>query len=421
MNFLAARPGFGFANPNVAGAFFVLLAVGVWMFSAQGWRFWLCLMVWGGLTGLVVLTASRGSLVALAGGLFAIWGASRFPRPSRLQAMGMLVALISLGVLSVTGRMGERLAQSSWQDGSVAARTEILGRVPAMMVSAPRGWGWGKAAEAYQNWFQSAEDFRAYKHLVSMHATWLVEMGWLGRWAYVTGWLIVLVVCFQSPAAFGVWVALGLAGVFSHVGENPLLWGLPVAGCGVALARRIHSGIWPSKLTWGLCVSTSFCLLGIVAVVGALSARPVHWNGRLLTMGESRPEVWYYCPSPGVLGRAFGKSLLRNGAVGVAWDPDALADARPRCVVLSGRTGELPKRIRPEVVVWLNPPANLSNAEKAWLKNAGRREFHWGELRTDGNASELREWVETQGGTWHEVTGSGLLLISLPHPSLMLP
>ena len=159
MVFLAARADFGSGNPNLAGALFAMLAVGVWGFcggrsdEARPSRFWMCLAVSAGFGALLVMTASRGAIVALGVGLLALWWVAEWPRPRRWQVGGLVVAVVLLSLLAAFGRMGERVAESSTEDGSITSRLAIFRAVPAMLAASPQGWGRGQSAEAYQNWF----------------------------------------------------------------------------------------------------------------------------------------------------------------------------------------------------------------------------------------------------------------------------
>lgn len=242
MVFLAARADFGFGNPNLAAALFAMLAVGVWgisfgRFEARPAVFLGRMAASGTCAALIVLTASRGGLVALAAGFLVLWAVSGFLRPKVWQGFALAGALVLLVAFSALGRMGERVAESSPEDGSITSRVAIFRAVPAMLTAAPQGWGVGQSAVAYQNWFQAPEDLRTYKHLLSTHATWMVERGWGFRFVYLLGWGVVLVLCGKVPAALAVWVVFGVAGVFSHVGAD---------GCGSCLVwrwgRRFGSG-----------------------------------------------------------------------------------------------------------------------------------------------------------------------------------
>ena len=82
------------------------------------------------------------------------------------------------------------------EDRSISNRFELWKAAPTMMVDAPSGWGGGKSGQAYMNWYQPLDQHEAYRTLVNSHLTWLVELGWLGRFVYLTGWFTVFLMCF---------------------------------------------------------------------------------------------------------------------------------------------------------------------------------------------------------------------------------
>lgn len=427
MIFFAARPDFGFGNPNTAAAFFALLAVGLWGCFVGNWPwrkerariwFWVCLVLSTLLGGLIVATASRGGLVALGAGLSACWIAAGVPRPGIGRLLGVLAAVLILAGMAVSGRMGARVAGSSLEDGSITSRLTIYAQVPAMMAAAPGGWGAGKAAEAYHNWFQAKEDTRIYKHLVSTHATWLVEAGWGLRLAYVWGWLAVLLICWKNPAAFGVWVAFGVAGVFSHVGADGRLWVLPVVAGIWALAQRVFRRELPPCRVWVVCTLLAGGLMGAVAGLGAWQAPGVRYYGGHLTAGNEPAAVWFWSPDPAVLGRAYGKLVRGQGAAGVFWEEGNFLPDAPFRLVLSGNPQSLPLVEKEYDLIWLNPPGRLSEPQRAMVEKAARKVILWGELRTDASARETKAWVTALAGSeWRDISGAGALLWKLPNLS----
>ncbi len=419
MVFLAARADFGFGNPNLAGALFAMLAVGVWGFcggrsdEARPSRFWMCLAVSAGFGALLVMTASRGAIVALGAGLLALWWVAEWPRPRRWQVGGLVVAVVLLSLLAAFGRMGERVAESSTEDGSITSRLAIFRAVPAMLAASPQGWGRGQSAEAYQNWFQAEEDARAYKHLLSSHATWMVERGWGFRFVYILVWLAVLMVCGKSPASFGVWVAFGTAGLFSHVGGDWRLWVGPVLALGLALWERARRMEWPGCRSWRNAMLAGLGLTLLLNVVGHEANEGIFHGRGFVKVGRGEPKKWFFAPDRAVLGAAYGKMVREEESAGVASHIETIVKAAPLEVVLSGRASvpEMATFPPPYDLVWLNPPAKLDHAQRRVVVEAAKKTIVWGELRTDANPRELKMWIETlPDGRWVDVRGSGQLL-----------
>lgn len=418
--FFAARVGFGFENPNLAGALFAMLAIGTWgvvhAFARWvGWRpwFWAALLLSGAFAAVLVMTASRGALVALVVGGIAMWGAWGFIRPKPWQAAAVLAGGVMLGVFSGFGRMGERVVESSAQEGSITSRVEIFKAVPAMLVVAPCGWGRGQSAEGYQNWFQELDDMRTYKHLISTHATWMVEWGWGFRIGYVLGWVVVLVLCAYSPACFGVWMAFGVAGLFSHVGGDWRLVVAPVVALGFALKNRFADREWPGFRAWlgvGVAAAVGMLFLG---VVGAITRPELQKGEDRILWGAGRPKMWFYAPSPVVLGKTYGKSLRRFGSVGVTSMAESVDRKQPVRIVLSGssqiKAGE--HFSEPYALIWLNPPGRLDAEQKRVLEKASEKIIVWGEFRSNANPTLLKaEIMGLPKARWVTVFGGGMFL-----------
>ncbi len=437
--FLAARADFGFGNPNLAAAFFAMLAVGVWGFCGGGRclgcknrsaeknnpqggaavnlhlsMFWVCLVICSVFTGLLVATASRGGAVALAAGLFACWIAAGFPKSTRRGAFGITLAVCVVFGFAVTGRMGGRVAESSLEDGSITSRLAILEKDPAMMAAAPGGWGRGNATEAYQNWFQERDDTRTYKHLLSTHATWMVERGWGFRFLYVFGWLAVFALCWKTPASFGVWLAFGVAGVFSHVGGDWRLGIVPGLALGLAVSERACRGDWPAGWMWRSALAAAVGVALLLAVAGcALNRERIFQSRGSVTVGRGKPGTWFIFPDRAVLGAAYGKAVRARKSAGVAWEIQTLITVAPRRIVLSGRAAvpEGAAFVPPYELVWLNPPAKLDNTQRLLVENGAKKTIVWGELRTDANPRELKAWVELiPRSRWVAVKGNALFL-----------
>lgn len=410
MLLLAARADFGFGNPNLAGALFAMLAVGVWGLGSDGRSmFWVWLVLSVVFAGLVVMTASRGAMVALGVGGLAFWIAAGCPKAKGWQIVGLAGATLLLGIFAGFGRMGERVAESSLEEGSIDSRLAIFRVVPAMLSAAPQGWGSGQSAEAYQNWFQAPLDVRAYKHLLSTHATWMAERGWGFRFAYIFGWAAILALCRVAPGPLGVWVAFGVAGIFSHVGGDWRLWIVPGLALIWALVVRMRRHAWPGVRVWRNVAGAALVMTAALCVIGLATNQGIS-RGRDMVMAGGH-EVWFYAPDAAVLGAASGKVVRKWGAAGVAWAAEALIDAAPRKIILSGRVEVPDFMILPKGydILWINPPARLDEGGRLILERAAKKTIAWGELRTDASPRLLKEWFEKlPGAHWVNLRGKGL-------------
>ncbi|MFZ4780212.1 MAG: hypothetical protein ACOYM3_33060, partial [Terrimicrobiaceae bacterium] len=145
----------------------------------------------------------------------------------------------------------QRMSSLSPSEGSTASRIAIYRCVPAMVMAAPGGWEPGRAASAYENWFQDPGDTTTFKNLLSTHATWIVERGILFFVCYAVLWTLALWFC--NPAALGVLVAWGTCCTFSHVGGAWWMWVVPGLAVFVSAWTKVatHRGNGrPARLGW---------------------------------------------------------------------------------------------------------------------------------------------------------------------------
>ncbi len=367
------RMDWGLGNPNKTAALIAMLMLAAWWLArVWRWGFWLALALFAGLGACLIHTFSRGGLLALAAGLIPVLRAAQRPWP-RGRVMGACLAvwvMIGFAVfLSAHERYGKGVAR---EDRSIGNRLEIWRRAPAMMVAAPGGWGWGQSGRAYMQWFQEVDAREEYRTLVNSHLTWLVEMGWPLRFLYVACWGWVLLLCLpnrrtgERAVAFGVWLAFGVAAVFSSVAESPWLWVLPTLALGAAVAGRWRSGEWPVGAAWLGPVAAAGAVCGIFFAAG-LGAREVRVLGDCVVVGRGTPSVWVVADEQ-ALGQVFGRALRRHlrgmpeaarPVVGVARSPASIPDG------VAGVT----------VVVAGTPPAEARAALARFMDGAGRVVF----------------------------------------------
>jgi hypothetical protein len=392
------RALFGFGNPNHAGAFFAMLAICMWglqphlrsRFASRlaGLLSLACVVA-------VLLTASRGAFLALMVGFIALWISSRSRDDARTFKHLVVLGVSILALALLFGRMGSRLMDVNASEGSTNSRLTIMSAVPSMMRAAPQGWGFGNAANAYHNWFQAIDDHRLYKHLISSHATWLVEGGWGFRFFYIACWSAALAFSYRFPIAFGVLACFASVLFFNHVGWDWRVWVIPaivlVASVVVEPSQKHKFRIKVlSKLLLLSCgVSGSLLLLAL------LSKTQIRLRGETVYCGYGEPRVMFYRPSLPVLGIHPGKEVRANSPASFSNDPNSLHAEKPAHMVLSGMT-ELPEAGSmsfPYSLVWLNPPPTISENGKAWIKNAKTAKIIWGGLRSDGSARNLMNTI----------------------------
>lgn len=320
----------GFGNPNKTAVLFACLALVAFAVALRARR---DVVSWmgGALCAVAVFalqhTFSRGGLVACGCGALIVCAASlRALRSPRRWIP--LVLLVSLACGLPTGRAAfARLAASApAQESSAGNRLVIWREVPRMMADAPGGWGLGNSGAAFMSWYQPLDRRESYRTLVGSHFTWLVELGFWGRCAYLAGWLLVLALCGLrlwrrgDPLPLALWTCLGVASVFSSVAEAGALWILP----GLALAPPVatYVQIRRERLFAILPLGAGLAGLALVAgVVGwgerASAAAPVRiqrdaakgWTVVRRATSSSVPKDWLVCDPATLGGPSFGHRL----------------------------------------------------------------------------------------------------------------
>ena len=276
-----------YGNPNKTAVVFVLLAiVSAWVAGKAGGSgvFWrkkitgsiilaisVCVLgfsAWG-----LVATLSRGGFVSLVVGLGVLAGAWAVRRAS-LKTVGWLVlSLATLAVLLFSLPGAERFSRQLFSvDESNLLRLNILKAVPKMMHDAPFGWGWGQSGIAYMTWYRPLNDLRELRALVSSHFTWLVEMGWHGRFVYFFAWAGILAAAIRAAKynalPLALLTAFGVAMFFNHVGEEWTLWMCLAVPCLAALPSIVKAFPWKKFLVATFAAAAVFSGLACFTFYG---------------------------------------------------------------------------------------------------------------------------------------------------------
>ena len=330
------RMDWGLGNPNKTGALIAILMVAVWFLVL--WRrggFWVALALFTGLGICLIHTMSRGAVIALFAGMIPLLLAA--PRPwQRGKVVGAVLSIWVIMGASVFLNAGERLGQGIVQeDRSITNRFQIWKAAPRMMVDAPGGWGLGSSGAAYMQWYQPLNAHEGYRTLVNSHLTWMVELGWPLRVAYLFGWAAVLLFCWPGGVSrwlavpLGVWITFLVAAAFSSVAESPWLWIVPGTALITVLGYRIRCKVWPAGKLWIIPLGASLLLCGILAVLGGRHSSLVHKQGGVIVCGNGKPQVWIL-PDPKVMGTQWGRTLRK------------LVRKSPSCVGVVVDAGRMP-------------------------------------------------------------------------------
>jgi len=312
------RMDWGFGNPNKTAVFIACLMVAVWL-AAGFWRrgFWLALPICTALGCCLVRTYSRGGMLALIAGItiLLVWA----PRPwPRARVIAAVAAIWVLALFIICAKAEARYGQGLFSDDpSIDSRLIVWRHFPEMLAAAPWGWGWGQAGDAYTQWYQPTEQSIHYLNLLNSHFTWMAEGGWAFSLFYMAAWCAVIVLCRpecgEPPGAvpLAVWVALGVGGFFSQVGDSTGIWVLPILLFALAIAARIRRRAWPAWRSMMLGGLVSGCALVAIISAGCVAATlPIKAQSGAILIGRGGDEALIYIDR-GVMGKLYGHTLRR--------------------------------------------------------------------------------------------------------------
>lgn len=353
-----------FRNPNAAGGLLACLALlGVALFLGGGKvRIGLgALVSVAALVGLV-LTASRGGLVAFAAG-FAVLIALSFLRRAVQPAGRRILVVLAVSVLTVgavlsckgTRLLTRSLAGGAADRGKGSDRISIVSSSLRMMADAPGGWGVRNAGPAYSNWYQPMGGNTWQVTLVSDQLTRLVGYGWLGRGLWIFGWVAVFSLFWTfarrgfAPGGVAVWLALAVASSFNLMLSEFALWILPLLYGGWFVFRMVRGEFraWRAYAkALAVAVGASAVALGILFAVctGVSPVEPrIHYADGAVTVGAGKPEICVVDDGE-VLGGLYAENLLRRHYIRHPQAPAAVycrslgrVPAGCRRLVLAGR------------------------------------------------------------------------------------
>jgi hypothetical protein len=349
-------------NPNDVATFIVVLILSLPILLKWSERWiWFILPVETALIGLLVGTGSRGGVLALICGLLVsvilCWRIGSSPKSWKTWTSIGLAITLGVGAGLTVFPKGFRIGTVDVSpEASAGRRLEVWSTVPAMLASAPNGWGLGKSAEAYEQWFEPVGENVALKHLLSSHLTWLVEFGWPVRWLYLFLWMgaIVLLIPsrnFNFPIwGVAVWTAL-LVALFYNAAGKWWNWPLPALWLVAVLILRCRQNAFPTGHYWISSALVSGILVGLPFIILNLhpSEMPVCGRdaGNIVLVGAGKPTIAILGPSKDVLGNFYGQEVRKEwlkagqdaGSIIVVGQPNASASdylADCHLYVLSG-------------------------------------------------------------------------------------
>ena len=318
-----------FSSPNKSGAFFCFLSLVALGVVWQMRRIWLRVLFGAGGCGcavLMLLTGSRGAVLAYAAGLAVSTCAvaiARHVRVRRLLSVGfgllLLLGLVFAFLLQGGGIRAKGAARHSDQ-----TRSALFLAAPRMFLDAPGGWGsrYVHVGAAYTNWYQppASKDRQVRFNLISDHLTRLVMYGWARGWAYVFAWSALLLTLFLlacrglSLVPLAVWTAFAVVPFFNLIyGEG--IWAVPAC----SLLFLIPGKPWRQIRTLAAgvvsgVVFSSLLVAGIVLLAFVLPREKptVHKDGPRLMIGGSKPEHWIVDDNESLGGISTGQDICRH-------------------------------------------------------------------------------------------------------------
>lgn len=415
-----------FSNPNDLAALLVLLAILPFLLAAIPARSgWIAACVLSAIpTFTLGWTASRGGLIALAVGFLVLGlGALRVGLITPARGAAFAVLLLAFGATAFLTPVGSRLRSLAPEEEGTQTRWEVYHRFPAMLSASPWGWGSGNAGESYRQWFEpgTARSSIAYRDLLSSHATWMAEGGWLFSWVYLFGWATAIILparnfVHASSHRSAAWVscvsvaatlAAVLAASLSHVADRWEFW-LAWAACALpGIATSLAARPRPRGVATSLAASALLALLilGATLLLGAAAEGGIsRASDGTVRLGSGKKHLQLAPPDPLVAGPAWGHEIRQRVAdapisisVVQKWR-DRGTDA---ILILTGRIPHdfFDESRPPRHLRWINPPPfrALDPATLALLEQCDSVEFIWGARRRTASIHEWRQFLAETG------------------------
>ncbi len=399
--------GIGPASTNLSAAILARALVScAWFFLRSRYRwYWIGLLLSLGFSLLLIVTKSRGGLVAAGCGMGLVILIHRPRIPRALLIIGG-VALIALVVYGTLHGVWHRFTYGD-DSRSVLWRTRL-----AMLWDVPGGDDTGNASSFYAQWCQEIGDRRGYLSLINYHLNWHAEHGLAARVGYACAWAALAwfvwpwraarptVTPYLATAA-AVWLTFFVAAIFSTTAHAWQVWALPMVWLAVVALCRIRDRCFAPAGAVILCAGSALLSLLILhGIGGCLSSPRLSTALAFIRWGDPPPRVVIYAPNPGVLGDKWGHDLRTSGATALVLFPGAASPADlpagTLCILSGGLPASLPSKAQvhllnvaatPEALAWLDKqsPASVRVTLSDSLCRELRCEdwFHWGDRHPD--------------------------------------
>jgi len=433
----AWRMDWGLGNPNKTAGFIACLMIAVWSIALI-WKkgFWPALVIFIALAWCLVQTYSRGGMVAcLAGIAVLLYGT---PRPwPKARWFAAVVSLWVLGGFVFYAKAQTRYDQGLFaEDQSINHRLVIWKHVPEMMSAAPWGWGFGKAGDAYTQWFQPFSQSQNYLNVVNSHLNFMVEAGWVGSVLYLFAWFAMFLLCWPISQSrwralpLAIWVTFFVGGCFSHIEESICLWILPLCALICVVWERIRARDWPSSTSLAASGAVSAAIVvGLIATGNLTTSQPINYTRGLVIVGNGPVQTVIFVDRK-VMGSLFGHAFrkfvasnhdaLNQGAYCFVESSRDLPPAPTTRVIVSGRfarESEIVSQLKGTQIVIINPACAPDEASLAG-DSIGRTTVYFGEY---SQISDRSSWSNVPGIKTLQIDGAGDFVPSWPMAILGAP
>lgn len=329
--------GYGISSANRTAAFIACAIAASWIFAGifKKSGFWISLAASAALFYCLLLTQSRGALIALAAATASFFFFARVEY-GRLRILSLcaagLLACAAFFNSAASARMSNMLALKS---SSANCRADIYLSGIKMLTDAPFGVEVEKSpVEIYMRWYQNPEDGERYLSMLNSHLEFMCRYGFFAAAAYIFSWCFILAAVFPhnksavSAAAFSTWICYGICASFSNIMNYWVLWIIPLIMLCVGLFEN-RGAIFKRRRVLA-CLCSSFAVLASVYFVSLLLPRqcPLHFskNGNVCCGDKNCVKYLVYAPSEQILGVHYGGELLRfcaeNNAGAIVGVPD---------------------------------------------------------------------------------------------------
>ena len=309
-------------------------------------------------------------------------------------------------------------------DQSIDSRVVVWKHFPQMLAAAPGGWGWGKAGDAYTQWFQPADQSINYLNLLNSHFTWMAEGGWAYSAFYIAGWCAVILLCWpvrdgwgEGSAGWPFGLPWALAAFLVRWKTHLWLWLVPILLLGVAVHVRLRRKAWPALGSWALgALVAASAVIAIIWVGLAKATLPIKADGGTIVIGEGKDTTIIYVDRE-VMGKLYGHTLrkffagsrpnLTENTYIVTERLDYVAAKDAYQIILSGKMAcdaDLVSRLHsPDQVILVNPACFPE--EITWSSNVtSRARVYFGEYSQFPSRSS---WESCPGVRFLVIEGAG--------------